>query len=326
MKAVWPFLLLAQACALTSADSPGPDGPTGRGESAFSSRSGKRPGADVTVHAPPFADYDADTMGIVQTAVAIRLANRSRDPMRIGLLHASFSAKRDGVAFPCSQHVGGSTRGGEPSILHGNSDFVFERVLACAMPLPGRYEVHVAIHDGEDENPTGGRGLSAGSFALDVVLGSAIGPKALASRPGLYASMSGRRSILPLPPESWARGDYRVVIGLANGSSHAIPVGSLRLSLLVQKEGSPLPCSGESILLDSPKTIAAGAFVTTRARVTCAPDGEGRYELTGRLTLVESGEEIEIGHVPLDVTRDPHSVVPQPWPHWESHRSGEWLR
>jgi hypothetical protein len=258
------------------------------------------------VRAPSRVPYDATALGLGGHAVAIRLTNPGTEPVRVDRLRVAFTATREGVAFRCKEHVGGSMQTREPASLRGGETFTFERDLDCTMPLPGHYDVSAAWQL-SDRDRTG----SLGTFSIDLVAGKGNLPVPYPARAGLHALMIGNRETRPLTDDAWARGDYRVVLALINGGRQPVEVGPGRLAFLVYKEGSPLPCSGQAEDVALPAALAPGAVHVVRAPVACAPSEEGRYRIIGRFSLVAVGDEIDIGRIPLRVTRDPRLFTPE---------------
>jgi hypothetical protein len=221
--------------------------------------------------------------------------------VRLPPFQAAFSATREGVTFPCREQAGGSFRAREPRLLAPGQSFVFERDIDCALPLPGSYEIAVSS-----------AGAPLGTFRLELESGRHA-PRPVPARPGLFAILSGARAARPMPPEAWARGDYRVVVGVINGSPRPIAVGPGRLAFLVYRTGSPLPCSGQAEPIALPDELAPGRMYVVQAPIACAPSAEGKYEIVGHLSLGDGAEPIEIGRVGLRVTSDPALFVPLPW-------------
>ncbi len=273
--------------------------------------------------APSRTPYVIEALGVGGRSVSIRLTNTGARSVDFGRFRIAFTAAREGVSFLCKEHVGGSVKDREPTSLAARQSFVFERDLDCTMPLPGRYDVgvYVALRDGSQND----RGDFVGAFSLDVVEGN-LAPRPYPSRPGLYVVMTGSRATRPLPPEAWTRGDYHVVVAVVNGSSRPVPVGQARLAFLTYKKGSPLPCSGQAEAVAFPEELAPGSVHVIQAPVACAPSEEGRYEIVGRLTLNDVGEEVEIGRVALKVTRDPLLFAPEPWPSWGDRPATSWTK
>ena len=284
--------------------------PTARGVSLA-----HEPQLQASFKAPSRVPYVVDALGIGGQPVAVRLTNTGARAVDVQRFRVAFSATRDGVRFPCKEHVGGAMRVREPSSLEPGQSFVFERDLDCSMPIPGTWDVglYVALKGATESDD----GDFVGTFSLEVVQGQ-FGPKPYPSRPGLYVVMTGPRATQPFLPEAWARGDYHVVVAFVNGSNRTVPVGPARLAFLTYKQGSPLPCSGQVASLALPGELAPGAIHLAPAPVACAPAEEGRYEIVGKLTLAESGEGIDIGRVVLKVKNDPLLFDPAP------SRSSDW--
>jgi hypothetical protein len=248
----------------------------------------------------------------------VRLTNAGAQSVDVSGFRIAFTAMRDGVSFECKEHVGGSALPHEPAWLVPGQSFAFERDLDCTMPLPGRYEigVYVALRLADPAD-------SVGAFALQVE-SRGDAPRPYPSRPALYVSMTGAHATHPLAPEAWFRGDYKVVLAVVNAGREPIRVGPARLAFLTYKKGSPLACAGQAESIALPDELASGAIHVARAPIACAPSEEGRYEVVGRFQL-RDGDEIEVGRVPLNVTRDPLLFGPEPWPPLEE-RPRSWLK
>ena len=264
-----------------------------------------RPQLRVSVHAPASAPYRSPTLGIGADKVVIRMTNVSSERVDVEHLHASFSAARDGVEFPCEEHVVGATKVREVAILEPGQSSTFERSLDCMMPLPGVYHVRTYVHFGEDDAPLRAPRNLAGRF--DIVLES-TDARARAhpypSRDGLYAIMTGTPLSGPATT-NLAKSGYKVSIALINGGPRPSRVGSFHFSYLVYRENDPLPCSGESETFSGPPFIAAGHVHMVTSRIACVLAAEGRYVVIGKLVIEHEGEGIEIGRLNFDVTRDP---------------------
>ncbi len=322
----WPFLLLAVVgCPLpmprpTPPEMPEPVPPRAPVEGVpLAHASDLR----ASLKAPSRAPYVVEALGIGGQSVTVRLTNAGARNVDIGRFRVAFTAARDGVSFPCQEHVGGSTKDREPTSIAPGQSFSFARDLDCTMPLPGRYNVgvYVAVRDGAQSD----RGDFVGAFSLEV-LDSDLAPRPYPSRPGLYVVMTGSRVTRPLSPEAWTRGDYHVVVAVVNGSSLPVLVGHARLAYLTYKKGSPMPCSGQAEPIAFPEQLAPGNVQVIHAPVACAPSEEGRYEIVGRLTFGDVGEEVEIGRVALKVTLDPLLFAPEPWPSLGQHPAASWTR
>ncbi len=261
----------------------------------------------ASLRAPARLDYDPQSLGVAGQFVSIHVDNVGGRVVPVAHLHAAFAATRDGVAFPCNTHVRGAS-GLEPVQLYPAQSATFERLLDCTMPLPGRYDVRVWIHAAgrEEEKDRGrpGAGVFVGSFQVDVTAKGKV-PRPVPSYAGVYALMTGAPTASPLPADAWAKGGYRVVVALINGSNRAVALGPSRISLLMFKEGSSLPCAGRPEPIDEPDALAPGAVHVVRVPVTCAPTEEGRYEIVGRFA-VGNAAEVELGRVGLLVTQSPY--------------------
>jgi hypothetical protein len=263
----------------------------------------------ASLHAPPARlVYDPQSLGVSGQFVSISVENVSPRVVPVAHMHAAFAASRDGVAFACNAHVRGALGAVEPSHVAPGQSVTFQRLLDCTMPLPGGYDVRVWIHatdreTGEDRAAPG-IGMFVGSFHVDV---TAVGnaPRPVPEHPGLYALMTGASTAPPMSADDWTKGGYRVAVAIVNGSSRPVTLLSSGLSLLLFKEGERLPCTGQKQALDEPTAIAPGAVHISHVPLTCAPQGEGRYQIVGRLVAGDAAE-VEIGRVGLVVTRSPY--------------------
>jgi hypothetical protein len=270
-----------------------------------------RPELRLTLRAPTRAPYDVGALGPTGQFVTIRVENVGPHTVRVSPFQATFSVTREGVTFLCDVSATDTPVAREPASLAPGQSFVFERPLDCMMALPGTYDVAVAVRLGDDGS-NDVRATPAGSFRLEIGA-SPRAPKAVPSRPGLFAVMTGGTTTRPMSSDAWARGDYHVVVAVINGSQHPIAVGSGRLSFLVYRKGSPLPCSGQAELIVFPEEILPGTRHVVHAPIACAPSSEGKYEIVGHLSLGESGESFEVGRLDLRVTSDPKQFTPLPW-------------
>ncbi len=262
----------------------------------------------VSIRTAPSAIYDPIAIGPVGQLVWIRLTNTGTQSRAVDHLDVSFSAARNGVSFPCEEHAANLARVHEPSWLEPGEGFTFERELDCRMPLVGRYDVRAYVRLGNA--PAAERGDLAGTFPLELIAHGTTVPQPYPSRDGLFVLLTGSRGTHPLAAEAWARGDYHVVVAVINGSRRNVRVGPASLAFLVYKEGSSLPCSGQGESLALPEELPPGGLRVVHAPVACAPSEEGRYVIVGRLSLRDVGQEIEVGRVPLEVTRDPLLFAP----------------
>ena len=257
---------------------------------------------------PERAPFRRDVFGAGRQPLSLRLANVSTHRVDIQHVTVRFTATRNGVPFLCA---GGrdSTKVHEPQSLDPGESFVFERQIDCTMPLPGHYDIDMYV----SLVPTAiaDRGDFVGRFGMDVTADDGA-PLAFPGRPGLYAMMTGGEATLPLPPESWARGDYHVVLGFVNATKDPLPLGPGELSFLTYRRGSSLACSGQSEPVALPEAIAPGTIHVVRAPVTCAPSDEGFYEIVGRFKFYGETDQVEVGRISLKVSRAPFLYVPEP--------------
>jgi hypothetical protein len=262
-----------------------------------------RPRLRVSVHAPATAPYHSPTLGIGGERVVFRLTNASMEAVAVDHLHAAFSATREGVEFPCPDHVEVSAKMREVALLEPGQSSTFERSLDCTMPLPGLYHVRAYLHFGETEGaPRAPRNL-AGSF--DVILeGNDKRAQPYPSHEGLYAMMTGTPLRGPATSDL-ARTGYKVAIALINAGSQPSRIGSFHFSYLVYRQNDPLPCSGESETFAGPAYLAVGRVHIVTSRVACVLSTEGSYVVVGKLVIEHEGGGIEIGRLHFDVTKDP---------------------
>jgi hypothetical protein len=261
----------------------------------------------ATIRAPERAPYDPTTLHAEPHPIVVRLTNSSGQPAPVGSLRISYSAVRDGVSYPCPEGHDLTARVHEPSSLAPGQSFDFERDISCTLPLPGSYEIGVLARVGEE----GQEARSIGSFSLFVDEGR-VSPRPFASKPGLFAMMTGGSATQPWSPEDWARGAYRVTVAVINGSREPIHVGPARLAFAVYKKGSALACSGNAESVALPESVAPGATHTVLVPLACAPSEQGSYEIVGRLALESTGEEQEAGRMGLEVTGNPLVFTPVP--------------
>lgn len=269
----------------------------------------------ASLRGPVHLDYSPQSLGPVGAFVAIRVQNVGERAVGVGHLHASFEATRDGVAFGCNTHVDRAEGVVEPTQLGPSQTFTFERLLDCAMPLPGRYDVRVWMHVGEEGRGAreGQPGVFVGSLEVEVEGKGGNVPRPVPSRNGLYALMMGAPAARPMTAVEWGRCNYRVVVALVNGGHGVVQVGSAHMTVLEFRKRTPVPCAGRREEIDEPATLAPGAIHLSRVPVACAPTQEGQYDLVGRFAL-DGGEEIEIGRIGLLVTETLNYIFSSPEP------------
>lgn len=266
-----------------------------------------QPTLRAALSAPSAVAYEPITFGPGSIPIRLRLTNVGSENAPVTAIRLRFRAQRADVEFPCQDSLDGNDRR-EPSWLAPGASMVLERRLECRMPLLGVYSIHPVIGLGEGEPVE----TKLPEWSVEVKE-SALrrSPRAFASRRGFYALMVGNGVSAPLSAEAWRRGDYHVVIGLMNGRSIPVHLGRSRLAFLVYKKGSSIPCASDGAELDAPEQLGPGELRTLQSPVACAPSEQGEYEIHGFLSLVETGEEIDIGTVSLRVTRDPVEFAPK---------------
>jgi hypothetical protein len=268
------------------------------------------PGVHATIRAPERASYDPTTLHAEPGPVVVRLTNSGSQPAPVGSLRISYSAVRNGVSFPCPEGQDLTAHVHEPSSLAPGQSFDFERDIDCPLPLPGPYEIGVLAQlreEREDAQPIG-------SFSLVVDEGR-ISPRPFASKPGLFAMMTGGSATQPWSPKEWARGAYHVIVAVIDGGHEPVHLGPARLTFAVTKKGSALACSGRAEPVALPESIAPGTMITVTVPLACAPSEPGSYEVVGRLALESTGEEQEAGRLGLEVTGNPLVFTPVPPEH-----------
>jgi len=298
-------LVLLLACG-PAATSSGPTPPP-HATSAPASAPGlaHRPELRASFSSPSHVPYDTAAVGIGGVSVTLTLTNAGPSPVDTSHVTLVFRASRQGVDVPCVENER-PVKEREPSTLAAGESFAFERHLACAIRLPGHYDLGVSVRvapgDPADE---------VANVTLDVDAGPRS-PLPVPGHPGLYAMLTGDRATPPLPPASWARGDYHVVVVVVNASTKVVPVGPAKVAFSTFKKGSSLPCSGQADPIELPESLGPGEVKFVKTAVACAPSEEGEYEIVGRLSL--GGSEVDVGKVGLRVSRDPLLFAPQPLP------------
>jgi hypothetical protein len=270
------------------------------------------PHVRIVLIAPKHAAYDPQALGISGEFVTIRVINDGLSRVALPSVRAVFTTTREGVAFPCNDRATDFRGSLEPSTLEAGQSFDFERLLDCRMPLPGRYEVRtwVATTGPRDETPLASAGEYIGAFDLDVVARDDASPKPVPTVKGLFAIMTGADTVPKLAADPWSQGTaYQVAVALINGGPTSLQLPAAHLSLLLYKQNAPYPCSQAAVPLDTPISLAPGTTCISHVAVRCAPTGEGRYTVVGRLS-VPSLDGLTIGHVALQVTGYLYLLVP----------------
>jgi len=262
----------------------------------------------IALQPPEALDYDPQSLAALPGFVAIQVQNVGGRDVALPVLHASFEARREGVAFPCNAHAGAPPGELEPSHLAPGTSFTFERRLDCRLPLTGRYDVRVWLHAAEAQEPTIAMVASglAGSFSVDVRASGGNAPQSVPGHDRLYAFMTGPAVESPAGRDGGAAVAYMLVVALVNGSRSPIALRTARFSFVVlSSDGSPAPCPAATVRLEVPSVLSPGEIHIDRAAVTCIPDKQGQYEVVGRFAL-DDEPELNIGRVGLLVTTYPN--------------------
>jgi hypothetical protein len=303
-----PFLLaLAGACGssntsfvpLTSADvaQPGPaDAKDGAGTIA------SRPELRVAIAAPASAPYVPAAAGPASPSVALYVTNTGPSPANVQKMHVSFTAARDGVAFPCKDRDAAGLHDREPSWLKAGDRVKYERVMDCAMLALGRYEVTVFVRFGD---PTSAPLERAGEFTFDVTPGGPAAPHPLPGRPEIQVALAGDAFVRPLPAYAWKRGDFRILAVFVNTSATPVMLPPMRATLAVASKARPLDCTND--LLET--YIGAVKLLPGHPRsfalpVRCNLETEGEYEIRATLATSDAGP-FALGRLNLWVKSEP---------------------
>lgn len=266
------------------------------------------PDVAISVTAPRSVPYDARSVGASGTFVSVHVSNRREQPVALPRLYARFTASRRGVSFPCGPPASDDEQR-EPTVLAPGQSRTLERPIHCEMPLPGIYQVGAA----SSGYAMRGAERFEGVQPIEVEAYGSESPQAVRAWPGAYALLTGPPFVVPMRAEAWARGDYRGLVALINGSAQPVSIGNAQLEVSVFKLGSPLPCNGGRQPVEAPAVLGPGSTYLARLPLTCAPSSEGQYEIVGRLVLTDR-TSIEIGRVGLLVTTTPYVLFTPDWP------------
>ena len=261
-----------------------------------------QPALQVTVRAPHTAAYQGELVGSQPKRVDVAVVDVSGGASDISGAHIAFRPHRNGVLMKCPPVDAVPLR--EPHWIRPEETVVFERML-CSLPLPGRYSVDVLMGFGGTEALT-----RAGSFDIEVTAKGPRVPRAVQSRPGLWAAMGADLAGVRYTAAEWKAGTYHVVVRLTNAGSGDVEVGRGKVSFNVSREGHPLACTS-SHDLTLPATLASGDDVAVQVPVTCLIDVKGRYQIDASLALGD--EETALGSFGVEVTSDPLLYLPT-WP------------
>jgi len=277
-----------------------------------------RPELKVAIVAPPVASYVASAAGPASPDVVLVVTNAGAAPANVGKMHVSFTATREGVAFPCRGHEDGAPHDREPGWLEPGARFKYERPLDCTMPALGRYEIGLFVRFGDKATEPLER---AGGFTLDVVASGPASPRPLPGRPEVQAALTGDDTVRPLPAYAWKRGDFKVMALFVNTGRAPVTLPRMRAALKISSKARPLDCAPD--LLETPigaVTLRPGRPRAFALPVRCDLDVRGDYEIAASIATSDAGP-FDLGRMHLlvkdepDVTRLPEEQLPRDWLH-----------
>ena len=263
-----------------------------------------RPGVWVRVVSETSLPYRVSALGVAGHHVGISLQNTTHGYVELGELRVTFSARREGVPFPCRPLVGAAGGEREPSRLLPFEGHVFERDLDCQLTLPGRYTIGVQLTLG------GGAPIALPELPIDVEPRGGRAPQQHPGVPGLWAMTAGDKNARPLSAEGFARGGYAVVIALVNGGPRPLPLRGARVLFRVTRVGTPLPCMDEPVSLKAPLALAPGESHFERIPVTCVMNKPGTYDIDSALVVDPDPRELPMGRTRVTVGADPNVIFP----------------
>lgn len=236
--------------------------------------------------------------------VGIAFENTTRGHLELGELRVTFSARREGVEFPCRPLVGAAGGEREPTRLRPFEGHVFERDLDCQLTLPGRYVLGVKLSLG------GATPIALPALPIDVEARGERAPQPHPGVPGLWAMSAGDKNARALSAEGFARGGYAVVVALVNGGPRALELRTARVLFRVTRVGAPLPCMDEPVALHPPPTLGPGQAHFERVPVTCVMNKPGTYDIDSALVVDQDPRELAMGRTRVTVGADPTVVFP----------------
>lgn len=262
------------------------------------------PGVWVRVVSEPSVAYRPSALGLAGHHVGIALQNTTGGYLELGELRATFTARREGVEFPCRAAVGHASGEREPRRLRPWEGYVFERDLDCQLTLPGRYTIAVTLTLG------GAVPVTLPSLSLDLEGRGGQVPQAHPGVPGLWAMLSGDHNARPLSAEGFAKGGYAVVVAVVNGGPRPLALRGARLLFRVYRVGTPLPCMDEPVTLRPPAVLRPGESHFERIPVTCVMNKPGTYDIDSVLLVDQDPRELPLGRTRVTVGADPNVVFP----------------
>lgn len=274
-----------------------------------------RPGVWVKVSGPRLAPFQKSAVGVGGYHATLRFTNAGEEPADLAGLTVAFTAIREGVSFPCREHVGGQPRVRETKTLRPGETAVFERDIDCATTLLGRYQVSASVGF-----QPGGPVESAGTFELEVVGSGSMVPRPYPGRPALHVALVGEALVSAMPDGAWHEGAYAPVVVLTNASPEPILLGAVRVVLtmrgaagsLVRCEQEGAKAAGVDVWRSAPYSLEPGASQIVSVPMRCGPPAEGDYTVQGFVVLGDGPYEqgAPVGPLTLKITRDPALTVP----------------
>jgi hypothetical protein len=272
-----------------------------------------RPELAAELSAPAGAVWSTGSAGAVARHVRITLTNLGDVATRVADLRVSFHAQRQGVAFPCAPHVGGSVKDPEPSELAPGQKFTYERDLDCAFAATGRYDVAAFVRFGDGD---GAHDDPIGTFGFEVTGVAPYAPRPLEGRPALHVALTGSTEPRDRPPEAWKHGDYHLTLLVVNTGAEPQTLGASRVLLAVTSKGSPVAACPKDVMLAriGPLAVAPGHAETVPLPLKCPLAPRGEYEVSARLAAdADKTDGPEVARIHLHVkSEDEPPLTPTP--------------
>lgn len=284
--------------ALTSAARP--TGLTPAREAGREVRLLSRPQLRVAVFGPQKATYQSNTGGLGLVPVDVVLTNSGQTPADITGARIGFTARRDGVAYPC-RDAGLLPSPDRRELLPGAS-VAYERSLDCVIPVLGSYDVDVFVRFGA--GPFDKRNDAAGRLALDVSGSGTALPRPHPSLSALHLALVGETSVFPVPKEKRKEGEgYQVHAVFVNTGVTPMTLGPMHLSLRVASGKHHLACATEPFEVPQSTTIEPGRTSKMDMPVACNLDVKGDYDVAAFVVLDDdaSAEVVEMGRLDVHI-------------------------
>jgi len=274
-----------------------------------------RPNVWVKVSGPRMAPFQKSAVGVGGYHATLRFTNAGTAPAELDGLVVAFTASREGVSFPCREHVGGQPRVRETKLLAPGETATFERDIDCATTLLGRYLVSASVGFGAAATLE-----SAGTFELEVVGSGSMVPRPYPGRPALHVALVGEALVKAMNDAAWREGAYAPVVVLTNASPEPILLGAVRVVLTMRGAGGALvrceregtKAAGVDVWRNAPYSLDPGASQVVSVPMRCGPPAEGDYTVQGFVVLGDGPYEegAPVGPLPIKITSDPALTVP----------------